>query len=93
MVSPQVSIRTVLHASVQIVSSAIEILSTHEMNEAEVLNSSDTIIRDKATLEKVSTEGKEGFEVSTEQLSQLATGDFVKINSEVYKVEIAPEGS
>ncbi|XP_060597283.1 uncharacterized protein LOC132751166 isoform X2 [Ruditapes philippinarum] len=126
MVSPQVSISTVLHASVQeheaaeaieglqalaeqagiletqnvdndmtseIVSSAIEIVSTHEMNEAEVLNSSETIIRDEGTLEEVSAEGNEGFEVSTEQLSQLATGDFVEINGEVYKVEIAPEGS
>ncbi|XP_053397830.1 uncharacterized protein LOC123552342 isoform X2 [Mercenaria mercenaria] len=77
----------------EIVPSAIEIVSTNVMNEGEVLNASDTMIKTEAPSVEHSAEVDEGFELSTEQLNQLATGDYVEINGEVYKVEIAPDGS
>lgn len=126
IVSPQVSVTTVPHASVQeheaaeaieglqalaeqagiletqnidndmttgIVSSAIEIASTEIMNDGEVLNTSEAIAGTETVPEEQSGQAAEGFELSTEQLNQLATGDYVEINGEVYKVEIAPEPS
>lgn len=126
LISPQVSINSTFHASIQeheaaeaieglqalaeqagiletqnidndmtaeIVSSGIEIVSTEIMNDGEVLTDGDSLTTGETTPVEQSGEATEGFELSTEQLNQLASGDYVEINGELYKVEIAAENT
>ncbi|KAH3737751.1 hypothetical protein DPMN_044345 [Dreissena polymorpha] len=50
-----------------------------------IIELAQEVIRDKG---QDSSQG-EGIELSAEELNQLSTGDYVEINGEVYKVEIA----
>jgi hypothetical protein len=78
----------------EIVSSAIEVVSASEiMNDGRILSSGEVLTAGESTHTAPSGEATEGFQLSTEQLNQLSSGDYVEINGELYKVEIAAESS
>ena len=71
-----------------------EIISQQEvMSDSQEVMSQQEVMPDsqEVTPEALGEEVEDGIELSSEQINQLSQGDYVEINGEVYKVEIASD--
>lgn len=73
----------------EIVNPSIEISPAEIMNDGEVGSREVSLELQEANGVEQTAEGTEDIQLSSEQINQLSTGDYVEINGEVYKVEIA----
>ncbi|KAL4233286.1 hypothetical protein ACF0H5_007970 [Mactra antiquata] len=74
----------------EVVAPNIEISPTIIMNDGEIGASPSVIETGEITNVEQIGISDENIQLSSDQLNQLSSGDYVEINGEVYKVEIAP---
>ena len=72
-----------------------DIVTTEIMDTGEISLSQQEVMSQQEVLSEPAKDGEEevedGIQLSPEQINQLSSGDYVEINGEVYKVEIASD--